>query len=167
MGHRTRGRIRARHNMSERGRLCRRIGELTLGHTVNTLILGDAFEIAGDQFHAIARQSWSEVEQRGYRLVSSEHILGESVTLIAGRSHYAFAAQWGQDAMDSGIEWLRAGEEDWAKALVLMRKFADQGVSFTDCISAVLMKQAGLKRIFGFDRHFESMGFRVWPGQAD
>jgi predicted nucleic acid-binding protein len=69
--------------------------------------------------------------------------------------------------MDSGIEWLRAGEEDWAKALVLMRKFADQGVSFTDCISAVLMKQAGLKRIFGFDRHFESMGFRVWPGQAD
>jgi predicted nucleic acid-binding protein len=79
----------------------------------------------------------------------------------------AFAAQWGQDAMDSGIEWLRAGEEDWAKALVLMRKFADQGVSFTDCISAVLMKRAGLKRIFGFDRHFESMGFRVWPGQAD
>jgi len=102
-----------------------------------------------------------------YRLVSSEHVLDEYVTLIARRSHYAFAAQWGQDAMDSGIEWLRAGEEDWAKALVLMRKFADQGVSFTDCLSAVLMKRAGLKRGFGFDRHFEEMGFRVWPGQAD
>lgn len=23
-----------------------------------------------------------------------------------------------------------------------------------------------LKRVFGFDRHFESMGFRVWPDQA-
>lgn len=126
-----------------------------------------AKEIAGDQFHATARQSWSEVEQRGYRLVSSEHILDESVTLIARRSHYAFAAQWGQDVMDAGIEWLRAGEEDWAKALLLMRKFADQGVSFTDCLSAVLLKRAGLKRVFGFDRHFEAMGFQIWPGQAD
>jgi predicted nucleic acid-binding protein len=54
-----------------------------------------AKEIAGDQFHATARGSWNEVEKRGYRLVSSEHVLDESVTLIARRSHYAFAAQWG------------------------------------------------------------------------
>jgi predicted nucleic acid-binding protein len=126
-----------------------------------------AKEIAGDQYHALARQTWNEAEKRGYRLFSSEHVLDESVTLIARRSHYAFAAQWGSDAMDSGIEWLRAGEEDWAGALVLMRKFADQGVSFTDCLSAVLMKRTRLKRVFGFDRHFEAMGFRVWPGQME
>jgi predicted nucleic acid-binding protein len=29
------------------------------------------------------------------------------------------------------------------------------------------MKRAGLKRVFGFDRHFEAMGFRVWPGQIE
>jgi predicted nucleic acid-binding protein len=124
-----------------------------------------AKEIAGDQFHATACQSWIEAERKGIRLVSSEHVFDESVTLIARRSHYAFAAEWGRDALESGIEWLRAGEEDWAKALILMRKFADQGVSFTDCLSAVLMKRAGLKRVFGFDRHFEALGFRVWPGQ--
>jgi predicted nucleic acid-binding protein len=126
-----------------------------------------AKEIAGDQFHAVACEGWNEIERRGLRIVSSEHVLDESATLIARRSTYAFAAEWGRDAMESGIEWLRAGEEDWAKALVLMRKFADQGVSFTDCLSAVLIKRAGLKRVFGFDRHFESMGFRVWTGQAD
>lgn len=126
-----------------------------------------AKEIVGDQFHAAAQQCWSEVEQGGMRLVSSEHILDESATLIARRSNYAFAAEWGRDALESGIEWLRSGEDDWAKALVLMRKFADQGVSFTDCISAVLMKRAGLKRVFGFDRHFDSMGFRVWPGEME
>lgn len=126
-----------------------------------------AKEIAGDQFHAVAREGWNEVERRGLRLVSSEHVLDESVTLIARRSNYSFAAEWGRDAMKSGIEWLRAGEDDWFKALILMRKFADQGVSFTDCLSAVLMKRAGLKRVFGFDRHFESMGFRVWSGHVD
>ena len=125
-----------------------------------------AKEIAGDQFHTVAREGWNEVERRGLRLVSSEHVLDESATLIARRSNYAFAAEWGRDALESGIEWLRSGEEDWDKALVMMRKFADQEVSFTDCLSAVLMKREGLKRVFGFDRRFESMGFRVWPGQA-
>jgi len=33
-----------------------------------------AKEISGDQFHATARQSWSEVEQRGYRLQSPQTI---------------------------------------------------------------------------------------------
>lgn len=125
-----------------------------------------AKEIAGDQFHSEARQCWSELEPGGHQLFSSEHVLDESATLIARRSNYAFAAEWGRDAMDSGIEWLRADTEDWSKAMLLMRKFADQRVSFTDCLSAVLMKRAGLRQVFGFDRHFESMGFRVWPGQA-
>lgn len=123
-----------------------------------------AKEIAGDQFHAAARQFWAELEERGHRLLSSDHVLDESVTLMARRTTYAFAADWGRDALESGIEWLNADDGDWKKALMLMRKFADQGVSVTDCLSAVLMKRAGLKRVFGFDRHFEAMGFRVYPG---
>lgn len=86
-----------------------------------------AREMAADQFHATAWRCWGEVAQRGWRLVSSEHVFDESVTLIARRTNYAFAAQWGHDALESGIEWLRAGEEDWRRALVLMGKFADQG----------------------------------------
>jgi predicted nucleic acid-binding protein len=125
-----------------------------------------AKEIAGDQFHAVARTGWSQLERQGVRLVSSEHVFDESATLIARRSQYAFASMWGSDALDSGIEWLRCEEADWNKALGLMRKFADQGVSFTDCVSAVLMKRNGLKTVFGFDQHFESMGFRVWPDSS-
>ena len=102
-----------------------------------------AKEIAGDQHHAVARKGWEEVELRGYRLVSTEHVFDESATLIARRTNYAFASEWGRDTLDSGIEWLRAEEEDLGKALGFMRKFADQGVSFTDCLSAVLMKRTG------------------------
>ncbi len=122
-----------------------------------------AKEIARDQHHATAVQEWTEAADRGERLASSELVFDESVTLIARRTTYAFAAEWGRDALDSGIEWLQAGEDDWRKALALMRKFADQGVSFTDCVSAVLMKRAGIRRVFAFDRHFEAMGFRVCP----
>lgn len=127
-----------------------------------------AKEIVSDQYHAAARQGWNEAERRGFRLVSSEYVFDESATLIiARRTHYSFAADWGRDVLDSGIEWLRAEEEDLGKALGFMRKFADQGVSFTDCLSAVLMKRAGLKKVFGFDRHFEAMGFGLWHGKPE
>jgi len=122
-----------------------------------------AKEIVGDQHHALAFRCWKEIEAGGYQVVSSEHVFDESVTLIARRSHYAWAAEWGNDVLDAGIEWLRADVAEWRQALLIMRKFADQGVSFTDCLSAALMKRLGLKRVFGFDRHFEALGFHVWP----
>ena len=80
-----------------------------------------AKEIADDHFQPVARQHWDELEPRRQRLVSSEHVLDESATLIARRSTYAFAAEWGRDALESGIEWFRAGKDDWEKALLPMR----------------------------------------------
>ncbi len=44
-----------------------------------------------------------------------------------------------------------------------MRKFAEHGVSFTDCVSIALLKKEGTKDVFGFDRHFEYAGFRLYP----
>jgi predicted nucleic acid-binding protein len=122
-----------------------------------------AKEIAGDPYHTLAAHCWREIEDGNYQLVSSEHIFDECVTLLARRTNYAWAAEWGNDVLDAGIEWLRTDVTEWRQALLLMRKYADQGVSFTDCLSAVLMKRVGCKQIFGFDRHFESLGFRVWP----
>lgn len=122
-----------------------------------------ARELAADQYHAAASQGWVEIERGNYQLFSSEHVFDESATLIARCSNYAWAADWGGDVLEIGVDWLRAEQAEWKQALKLMRKFADQGVSFTDCISAVLMKRAGIRMVFGFDRHFEAMGFRVWP----
>ena len=36
-------------------------------------------------------------------------------------------------------------------------------VSFTDCISFVLMRKRQIKRVFAFDRHFMHAGFTLWP----
>jgi predicted nucleic acid-binding protein len=58
---------------------------------------------------------------------------------------------------------MRATSDEWQNALLLMGKFADQGVSFTGCISTILMKKAGIKDVYGFVHRFEDMGFRVWP----
>jgi len=123
-----------------------------------------AKEIAADQHHTLASDAWTRAEEGGWKLFSSDHVLDECATLLARRTTYAWASEWGRDALESGIHWLQAGPEDWAAALALMRKYADQAVSFTDCLSFVLMKREGIRDVFGFDRHFEAAGFRVWLG---
>lgn len=85
------------------------------------------------------------------------------MTLLARRTTYSWAADWGRDALSSGISWLRADEMEWKQALRLMQKFADQHVSFTDCLSFVLMRREGLREVFGFDGHFTAAGFRLRP----
>lgn len=122
-----------------------------------------AKEIAADQHHDTAHASWQRISNDRPRLYSSEHVLDETATLLARRTSYAWAAQWGRDVMDAGIEWLPAGRQDLLDAFGFMRKFADQAVSFTDCLSFVLMKKTGLRDVFGFDGHFTAAGFRLWP----
>lgn len=122
-----------------------------------------AKEIAADQYHIPALEFWRDIHEKGLKIYSSEHVLDETATLLARRTSYAWSADWGRDVLGAGIHLLPAGEGEFAQAFVLMKKFADQAVSFTDCISFVLMKKQGLRDVFGFDRHFVSAGYRLWP----
>jgi hypothetical protein len=122
-----------------------------------------AKEIARDQHHDPACETWESIALSGVPLFSSEHVLDESATLLARRTNYAFAGDWGRDALESGVEWLSMEVGDLERAFGLMRKFADQGVSFTDAVSFVLMKRHKIRHAFAFDRHFAAAGFRILP----
>ncbi len=121
-----------------------------------------AKEIVADQHHLRATDFWTNLKS-GAQLYSSQHILDETATLLARRTTYAWGSDWGHDVLAAGIQWLTADENDLLNAFVQMRKFADQAVSFTDCLSFVLMRKERIRDVFGFDRHFEAAGFRVWP----
>ena len=51
---------------------------------------------------------------------------------------------------------------DELAALQWMHKFADQDVSFTDCVSFALMRRNRIRTAFTFDRHFLLAGFRIF-----
>lgn len=120
--------------------------------------------VARDQHHRRARTAWREIEKRGERCLTSNFVLDETLTLLARRTTYSFAAERAIVIYASEIlAILRPELDDEKEAIELFRKFADQRVSFTDCVSFVLMRRNRLTRTFSFDTHFERAGFTVWP----
>jgi predicted nucleic acid-binding protein len=49
------------------------------------------------------------------------------------------------------------------EALISRRERFFQDFSFTDCTSFVLVQQAEVDEVFGFDQHFLMFGFNVKP----
>jgi len=123
-----------------------------------------ARHVRRDQYHGKARAAWKTLSRLPWRCYTSNFVLDETFTLLARRTSYPFAVQRARSIMTSStLEILRPSPEDELAALDLFEKFADQEVSFTDCISFVLMRRRQIKRVFSFDRHFRHAGFTLWP----
>ncbi|MGH7856435.1 MAG: type II toxin-antitoxin system VapC family toxin [Candidatus Binatia bacterium] len=117
-----------------------------------------------DQHHRRAKAAWKTVERRRWRCVTSNFVLDETFTLLARRASYRFAVERARNLLASeALKILRPAADDELEALGLFEKYADQEVSFTDCISFVLMRGAEIGRVFGFDGHFTRAGFELWP----
>jgi uncharacterized protein len=120
--------------------------------------------IERDQHHGAAITQWRKVQSERLRCFTSNFVMDETITLLARRSSHEFAAERAKNLMESAsLVILRPTEIEERAALEWFRKYADQNVSFTDCVSFVLMKRQEIKLAFSFDRHFLMAGFEVEP----
>jgi len=117
-----------------------------------------------DQHHARAVKAWRRLGMETTRPVTSNFVLDETFTLLGRWAGYGFAAERARTLLRSDLlRILRPGEQEELAAIELFEKYADQQVSFTDCISFALMRQHVIELAFTFDRHFSAAGFRPWP----
>jgi len=120
--------------------------------------------IERDQYHQIAVDYWAELARRRLRCYTSSFVLDEAFTLIGRIAGNNFAAERARNIYASrSMEILRPDASVETEALEFFTKDADKDVSYTDCISFVLMKRARLRRVFSFDSHFAHAGFVVVP----
>ena len=120
--------------------------------------------IAKDEHHSVSTSSWSVLEKSKERLFTSNFVLDETFTLLGRRAGYAFAAARARAILSSSaITILRPAKYDEIEAVKLFEKYADQSVSYTDCISFVLMSSNKIERAFTFDSHFGMAGFTIIP----
>ena len=118
--------------------------------------------IQRDQDHHVALRIWRRLEERRRRCFTTHLVFNETITLLARRSGYTFAAQRARAWLSSEtVEIWRSSRDEDVEAVEVMEKYADQGVSFTDCVSFVLMRAHRLQDVFSFDSQFERAGFRL------
>lgn len=115
-----------------------------------------------DNFYHRAGIIWKSLEKENVRLLTTNYILDESLTLIRKRC---------------GIKAIKLFRDhlvsDWKSVKINRVTIADEAnawnwflndwsdLSFTDCISFAVMKRLALKRVATFDRHFSKAGFTI------
>ncbi len=120
--------------------------------------------LPADQHFTAAVQGWKRVQAERIPFCTSNLVMSETLTLLGRFAGYRFAAETGRllYALPPNCV-VRPEREDERQAVELLEKYADQSVSFCDCVSFVLMRKRGVREVFGFDRHFEAAGFELWP----
>ena len=98
------------------------------------------------------------------RLVTSNHVFDETVTLCRYRLGHAVAAQVGDTLLDTeAVDLVHVTPADERAAWELFLDRPDKAYSFTDCTSFALMRRLGIDEAAALDDDFRREGFTVRP----
>lgn len=115
-----------------------------------------------DTRHIAAREAVGKPIRAGRKLVVTDYVVDEAITLakVRGGHHVALRLlELLEQSVAIRIEWI--GAERFTATKMFLRKHADQDYSFTDCTSFVVMRELGLRQALTSDRHFLQAGFDV------
>ena len=123
-----------------------------------------AVTLLDDARHDEAARVFKELLADGARLVTTNHVVGETYTFLARVRDPRLACAF-VDRLKGGfaLDCVHAGEEAEARAFEWLRKYDDQRFSFVDVVSFAVMTELGIERVLAFDRHFVSAGFVLVP----
>jgi predicted nucleic acid-binding protein len=98
------------------------------------------------------------------RLVTSNFIFDETVTLCLYRLGYQVAVTVGEILLDpTVVDLLRLTPDDEHRAWALFLARPDKTYSYTDCTSFVLMRRLRLQQAIALDADFQREGFLLLP----
>jgi predicted nucleic acid-binding protein len=119
-----------------------------------------ALQVPNDRWHHPAVATLRALAAQRLPLVTSNHVLGESYTLLMKTHGQAAAWRFRERLLASPLlEITHVDEALESEAWQLLRRYADQAFSFVDAVSFALMKRRRLQRAFAFDVHFATAGF--------
>jgi predicted nucleic acid-binding protein len=123
-----------------------------------------ALAVPDDKWHRKARESLEALSRLRLPLVTTNHVLGETYTLLMRTRGHAAAWRFkeGVDASQR-LEVVVTDGKLEGEAWALLRKFEDQRFSFVDAVSFALMQRRRMHRAFAFDADFAAAGFERIP----
>ncbi|HEY0557466.1 MAG TPA: PIN domain-containing protein [Thermoanaerobaculia bacterium] len=120
--------------------------------------------LKGDQHYRKAVDAWQRLANERTPCITTNFVLNETINYFSRRVSPLFAADVAKALYASKtLRIVRPTAAHEVGAIELLRKYADQKVGFTDCISFALMHDMKIFRAFSFDRHFDLPGFIRYP----
>jgi predicted nucleic acid-binding protein len=121
-----------------------------------------------DEWHDLARSANAELQARRARLVTTNVVVGETLTQLRRMMDHGRAVAFGEwlervTAPDAEFEVVWITAELHHAAWELFRRYDDKDFSFVDCLSFAVMQQRGIQIASTGDRHFQQMGFITVP----
>jgi len=120
-----------------------------------------------DDYHAAAQLAWNKLERSNRKCFTTNLVVAEAAKALGRMAGNAMAANFVRGVLNSDVIVLRGTADEDENAAELLIKYADQRVGFADCVSFAQMRRNRIRHVFGFDRHFETAGFILWPGFKD
>ncbi len=120
-----------------------------------------------DRAHERVREHYRRLQAAGDSLLTSNLVLAETATRLrydAGLpAALAFHALVEEAVAGARLGVRYADAELDAKAWAVMERYADRSLSFVDCASAVIAREARAAAVFGLDADFVVLGFALEP----
>ena len=114
---------------------------------------------ASDPAHLKARR-WFGTQGVRVRPLTTEWIIGETCTLLVARKRPHLVVRFLDHVEQSAaLVVVNPDETLLASAKQFIRRQADQGYSFVDCLSFCVMKERRVSHALTTDQHFHKAGF--------
>lgn len=122
-----------------------------------------------DKHHNEAIAYMLELRKKHIPLLTSNYVIDETLTWLNYNNLHGKALQvmklWKEAERNQSLSICWVDKEISSEAWEIFRRFSEHRLSFTDCISFAICKERNIKKIFGFDKHFNILGFLLSPYQ--
>ena len=116
-----------------------------------------------DKNHKRTKTSLKELVGKGTRFVVARNILNEYLDGVTKRISKEKAIEELDNILNSKLLVIEpVTEKDWDKAIIYFRKYNDQQIDLTDCLSFAIMERLEMKSVLTFDYDFKIHGFELY-----
>lgn len=113
-----------------------------------------------DDEHTTARSIREALKRETADLLTTNYVFLETVSLLQRRHGMAAARRFGDFvAEEVNLVWMT--EPQHRAAWDYWKERGARGLSLVDCSCVVVMRELGIRRIFGFDEQFRSAGLTL------
>ncbi|HLB72039.1 MAG: PIN domain-containing protein [Candidatus Methanoperedens sp.] len=121
-----------------------------------------ALSDARDKNHTRAKMYLKKQVQSGARFVTGRNVVVEYIDGVTKRVSKIKAIEELENILSSKLLVIEPViEQDWDKAIMFFKKYNDQQIDLTDCLSFAVMERLEMNTALTFDNDFKIHGFEV------